>query len=151
MRTFRSIVFAVAVLAAAAADRPAAEDDLKKMQGTWTVKALTTDGKPVPAAALEGAALVIAGNKYRYRGDENFEGTLTLVASASPKEINSTFTQTVGTTTKETGVARGIYKFEGGRLTFCWAQVGSEKRPKEFRSDPKSGHRLLVLERARGK
>ena len=138
-------------LTATAAEKPSAEGDMKKMQGTWAVASLTTNGKRVPADALKNAHFIVTTNKYRYRGDENYEGTFTLVPSSKPRGIDSTFLETEGASTKATGVARGIYKFEGGRLIFCWSQAGSETRPKEFSSEPKSGNRLMILEKAKGK
>lgn len=126
--------------------KPLPKPDDQIFQGEWKVLALTTDGKPAAAAELKNARFKVDGNKYAYQSGESFEGTFTLIATAMPRQINSTL---VDKEEAETGVARGIYKFDGMRLTICWAEVGSKARPTGFVSEPNSKTRLIVLEKVK--
>lgn len=133
--------------AAVAADQPApGAKDQERLQGTWRVVALENEGKPVPAEAIKGATLTFTKDQYELKGGrEEFRGRFKLHATQEPRGIDSTFVEADG---KEKGVAVGIYKLEGDRLTICWRQ-GDKDRPREFGSKPESGLRLLVAERVK--
>lgn len=152
-RTLFALAPLTAILLLAAGDRPATRTDMQRMQGAWSVVSLVNDGDRVPAEALRTARFVVRGNQYRFTGEHRFEGTLSLQASAMPKQINSTFVRSdavVKSDVKETGLARGIYEFDGERLIVCWSEIGSKKRPRTFASEAQSGQRLIVLEKANG-
>jgi uncharacterized protein (TIGR03067 family) len=105
---------------------------------------MESDGKPAPPDATKGASLIFEGNRYALKGgQEEFRGTFTLDPAMKPKAIDTTFVEEDG---KERGKALGIYKLEGNRLTICWRQGGRE-RPTEFRTDPGSGLRMIVVQR----
>jgi uncharacterized protein (TIGR03067 family) len=145
------ILFLLAVNLIASEDpvkKATREADQAKLQGTWKVVSLVNSGEPVSAAKLKDARLIVETNKYTYKGEENYQGTFTLDSSATPRVVNATFVDKFG---KEQGVAVGIYRLDGNRVTICWGELGEERRPKTFASVLNSGHRLIVLERADAK
>jgi uncharacterized protein (TIGR03067 family) len=120
--------------------------DEARLQGTWKVVSLESDGQPAPAEATKGAELIFEGNHYALKGGtEQFRGTFRLDATRTPRAIDATFTEPDG---KEKGKAVGIYKLEGDRLTICWHQDGKE-RPATFRTARDSNLRLIVAERVK--
>lgn len=121
---------------------PASKKDLKGMQGTWTLVPATKDGKALPEDEVKKTTIVIKDDTFRFPGSAEYatsrEGTFTLDATKTPKQMDSTSTK------KE--VMLGIYGLDGDRYTVCFAPAG-KPRPREFASKPGSGHILQVWER----
>jgi uncharacterized protein (TIGR03067 family) len=118
--------------------------DLELLQGTWNVTALEMDGQTMPSAVLANARIVIEGNRFTSIGvGAEYQGTLTLDASASPRRLDLKF---------ETGPEKGntnlgIYEIDGDTWKLCLATRGNV-RPAEFASKPGSGVAVETLERA---
>ena len=118
-------------------------DDLDKLQGTWHVTSLETDGQKLPPVVFNGAKITIKRTKFTSVGmGAKYEGVLELDPSAKPKAFDMTFTA---------GHAKGhrnlgIYKLDDQRWTFCLATQGN-KRPKKFATEPGTGLALETLER----
>lgn len=116
--------------------------DLDKLQGTWHVTSLETDGQKMPATAFEGSTIVIKkatftslGMGATYKGTvelDQAKKTLNLLFSAGPEKGNRN---------------RGIYKLAGDTWTICLATRGT-MRPAKFATKPGSGFALQTLERA---
>lgn len=104
------------------------ETDLDKLQGTWIVTGLQSDGKKMPSALLTETKIVIAGNKFTTSGmGAPYKGTIQLDTERKPKAIDLSFTAG-----HAKGVTQfGIYKLRGERWTLCLATVGTI-RPKAF-------------------
>lgn len=132
-------LFATAVLAQ---DR--AGEDLKKLQGTWTVVAMTESGKEAPADAVKGAKFTVKDNSFRFSGENGYVGTLKLDPSKTPKALDATFIDDTGA---EKGKALGIYELTGDNLKMAWRHMGNE-RPTTFASAKGSGIRYVVLKRS---
>jgi uncharacterized protein (TIGR03067 family) len=128
-------------LAASAADD---KDELGKFTGTWKGVSVVTDGTEAPKAEAEGHRLVVAGEKYTLTaGGQEIEGTHKLDARKVPKQIEAV--RTKGPHKGETML--GIYEMTDDTFKVCFAAPGKTERPKEFKSAPGSGHRLLVFKR----
>jgi uncharacterized protein (TIGR03067 family) len=117
--------------------------DLDKLQGTWNVTSLETDGQKMPATAFKGAKIVIEGDKFASLGmGATYEGAVKLDPATKPKAFDLLFTA---------GHAKGhrnlgIYKLAGNRWTVCLATRGN-KRPGKFATEPGKGFALETLER----
>jgi uncharacterized protein (TIGR03067 family) len=113
------------------------------LQGTWCVTALEVDGQGVPAAALEGARIVLEGGRFTSLGmGAEYTGTVTLDSAAQPPHIDMHFD--AGPEAGNTNP--GIFRLEGDQLTLCLATRGTV-RPKKFAAPPGSGFALETLSR----
>ena len=115
-----------------AADEPAASavrNDMKRLQGTWTVASATTNGKKLEEAL--GQQLVFAGDQLTIRdnsGKHVQKARYTLDPSRKPKTIDFTPEKpSLGT-----AFGQAIYRFQAdGTLELC---VGPpEHRPTDFK------------------
>src|SRR5207249_767102 len=113
--------------------------DLDKLQGTWNVISLETDGQRMPPAVFNGARIVIKGTIFKSIGmGARYEGSVELDSSTEPKAFDLLFTA---------GHARGhrnlgIYKLDADEWTICLATRGNE-RPRKFATSAGTG---LTLE-----
>lgn len=123
-----------------------ANEDLKRMDGTWTMVRGEMNGKPLSQQEVNSAELIIVGDNYTVRlGDEGVKkGIQKLDATKTPKQINAHDTE--GPTTGEN---LGIYEFTtDGDFRVCFAATGKE-RPTEFVSTPDNGQFIHVWRRAK--
>ena len=117
--------------------------DLDKLQGTWNVMSLETDGQKMPATVFETARIVIEGKAFTSLGvGATYEGTLKLDPASKPKAFDLVFTA---------GHAKGhrnlgIYKLNGDTWTICLATRGNN-RPGKFATAPDTGFALETLKR----
>jgi uncharacterized protein (TIGR03067 family) len=139
----------VALLALAGVARPGGEatkNDLKRMEGTWTVVAHETDGKKLTEEDAKGVEvkLVVKDGKYTiyFNGKKGITGKLKLDASKNPKQIAA-----VAEEGPYKGKAMlGIYELKGDEMRVCFAQP-TKDRPTEFRTEKGSGLMLLGYRR----
>ena len=114
------------------------QQELKKLQGSWRVTALDMDGQKLPAAMLEGACIVVEGDRFKSLGmGADYEGTLRLTR---PGRLDLTFDS--GPEKGNTNL--GIYELDGDQWRICLATRG-KIRPAEFRSKPGSGIAVETL------
>jgi len=133
------------VLLLAADDRNADKGDRSRLQGSWEVVSLITEGKGVPPRSIKGAQLIFKGDHYEMKGgEEEFRGTFKLDESKTPRHIDTTY---VDTENKEKGRALGIYELKGNRLRIAWTQ--NKERPTTFTSKPGSGVRVILVKRSK--
>jgi len=126
-------LFAAAVLLAWSGRLPehaaAADKDDDKLDGTWSVWQSVKDGD---TTADSGEGIVISGATLQFtlRGKDLAEkGTVSLKASADPKEIDVEHTAGRYKGKKQLG----IYRLAApGQLEIAWGEPGSDKRPKLF-------------------
>jgi uncharacterized protein (TIGR03067 family) len=115
-----------------------AKTDLEKLQGTWVLASMETEGHDVApddfknwTASYEQNRVVLrVGDRVRRRG------LVTLDPGRKPKAIN-TWDQDGP---YEDQTVPGIYELDGDTLKLCFARPGQE-RPKEFTT--KSGTAFL--------
>jgi uncharacterized protein (TIGR03067 family) len=117
--------------------------DLERLQGTWNVTSLETDGQEMPATVFNGAKLVVDGNKFTSIGmGASYGGTVEIDSASRPKAFDLLFTA---------GHAKGhrnlgIYKLKGDNWTICLATRG-DQRPTKFATAPDTGFALETLAR----
>lgn len=134
---------ALIVSSVIAGSGPADEADDAKgaLQGVWQAQSLEADGEPAPAKAVEKMRFTFKGDKVLVRGnfrdDREEEGSYTIDASKSPKQIDLTLPQAPK-------AALGIYEVKGGELKVCLRHVVSDEgRPTEFATKP--GTKLVLI------
>jgi uncharacterized protein (TIGR03067 family) len=124
---------------------PRADSDKteEKIQGTWLLDRVETDGKQVQDPKYEGATATFDKGKVRtVDKDETKEGEYKIDASSNPKSIDLVYKPKKG----GEYLFRGIYRLEGDVLTLCL--VGPEgERQKEFVTKPGQGQYLQVWKR----
>ena len=117
--------------------------DLDKLQGTWQVTSLETDGNETPEAALGEATITIRGDTFISRGmGYDYAGTIELSPGKKPKAFDLLFTAGP----PEGMVNRGIYTLDGDTWTICLATRG-DARPRRFATKADSGLAMETLKR----
>jgi uncharacterized protein (TIGR03067 family) len=140
------IRYAVLVVAAGLLSAPKeepAEQDIKKLEGSWVLASGTDDGKKLSGEALENTRLSIAGNRHTVKvGETTYKGTHKLDATKRPKTID--ISDTEGPFKGKTVL--GIYELDGDQFRICYAPPGKD-RPKDFSAKAGTGHRSHVWKR----
>ncbi len=115
--------------------------DLKRLQGTWTIVEVETDGAKSDGGgskvALDGANFTTVAMGAEY------SGTVALDAKKKPKTFDLLFTS--GPHKGEKSL--GIYELDGDTWRTCLALAGIKTRPKKFATAPGSGFALETLKR----
>ena len=121
--------------------------DQKRLQGKWQVIAAEGKGEKVPAKDLDGLFLLIEedGIQVVENRKTQVKYTYLLKPDRKPKQIDFTYT----TGPKKDRTDRGIYVFQGERLTFCIQEDATQPRPSEFKTEAGTALSLVVLERAK--
>ena len=118
--------------------------DLDRLQGAWAVTAREMDGRPLPAAILAGARVVIEANRFTSLGmGAEYTGTLVLDESASPRRMDMRFAS--GPEKGNTNLC--IYELSGDTFKLCIATRGTV-RPSAFATTAGSGFAYETLVRA---
>lgn len=125
----------------------AADTDLDRLQGTWSMVAMERNGKAATAERIKDRVVVIEGTTFIDRtGDKvHGKGTIRLDPAQAPGAVDATFTE--GPPKGKT--ALGIYAFDGEMFKSCCGKPGGDERPKAFATRPGSGQMLVVLRRAK--
>src|SRR5579871_5940213 len=120
--------------------------DLEKLQGTWNITSLETDGRSASSSLLSAAQITITHNKFKSTGmGGDYEGRVEVDEAAKPKTLDLVFTGGPEKGNRN----RGIYKLVGGTWTLCLATRG-DLRPKKFATTVGSGFALETLQRGNG-
>lgn len=118
--------------------------DLEKLQGSWDITSVETDGRQMPGAALSGMKIVVQGSRFTSTGmGQTYEGRIEVDQKKTPKTIDLVFTAGPQDGTRNLG----IYKFQKtSGWTLCLATYG-DTRPRTFATKPGTGFALETLER----
>jgi uncharacterized protein (TIGR03067 family) len=112
------------LIAADAKNEDAAKKELANLSGTYAMVSGESKAEKLSEEKIKDTKLVMEGDKYTaYFGGDAVKGTLKVDPTKTPKEIDAT----------DSGrkTILGIYKFEKGQFTVCFAPPDKE-RPKEF-------------------
>jgi uncharacterized protein (TIGR03067 family) len=125
MRIHALLLLSVGLLIATdAKNDDAAKKELKNLSGTYVMVSGESKAEKLPEEGIKEAKMIIEGEKYTATfGGDTVTGTLKVDPTKTPKEIDAT--------DSEGKTILGIYKFEKGQFTVCFAQLDQE-RPKEF-------------------
>ena len=142
------LVLAVSVtiaFAAANAGDDSAKQEMKKLEGTWTLVNGEMDGKAIPASDVKTASLVIKGNHHSVHiGRLAIEGTHTVDPAKDPKAIDGLDDSADGKKQKRLG----IYQVDGENFEVCFAPPG-KVRPTQFNTQPDIGRFRLLWKRVK--
>src|SRR5262249_25292680 len=141
------VVAALAPQAGAQPD-PAIENELRRLQGSWQIEMQEENGDQVSADDLKGRTILFGKDTFFLRQDQRVVqiGMLKLNPNKTPSTVNAVIMQG----DKKGDIMQGIYELNGDSLKICLDTEGQE-RPKEFKTAPKSGFKLMVLKRIRAK
>jgi len=124
-------------------------DDLGKLQGTWSTVSLVNDGKTlvdekVPPRPGPATKLAYEGDQWKIIvGDKTVaSGVVRVDSTRIPKEID--ILDETGMNNGKTKL--GIYELDGDTYKYCLAPAG-KPRPAEFSSKEGSGYSLGVSKR----
>lgn len=130
-----------------------AKTDSDKLQGTWRIVDMVTNGKPnTKNSPAEEADVVFTGDKMTLAaqpsGKTFLEFTIKLNSSEKPRAIDLTkVTEGVG----RGKTALGIYELDSDTLKVCFTQDEDRARPTEFKSADGARHVLLTMRRQKSK
>ena len=140
--TFASLMVFLSLAAIVRGDE---KEDMKAMEGEWTMSAAELGGKPFPDEIAKTIKLVLKGDTYRATvGEQVDKGTVKLDASKKPKAIDITGTE--GPNQGKTFPA--IYELSKDTLKVCY-NLGGAERPTEFKS--KDGTQIFLVTYKRAK
>ncbi|HXC37123.1 MAG TPA: TIGR03067 domain-containing protein [Candidatus Acidoferrales bacterium] len=121
------ILFTIAIAMPASAGNGG--DDVKNIQGTWTIASAEIGGSPFPPLAAKIITLKLDDGKYVVNAENADKGTYTIDPTAKPKALDI-----IGTEGPNAGKRFPcIYELSGDTLKVCY-QLGEGPRPAEFKS-----------------
>src|ERR1700722_5408339 len=127
-----------------AADDP--KDELKKLEGTYTMVSSEEKGEKLPEETVNNATLKFEGDKHTAKvGKVTIIGTHKVDPTKKPAEIDASDSE--GPFKGKTRL--GIYKLDGDQFTFCFALPGKD-RPEQFSTPSGTGHGLVVWKKEKG-
>jgi uncharacterized protein (TIGR03067 family) len=132
----RSLLLVPLVLLLVAAEK--ADDDVKKMQGMWTVESMTKSGQKAPDDKIKGIEFTIKDDVISVKTPEKTETAKFKVdATKKPKTMDLM-------PENASKSVSFIYELNGDTLKFCWSEPAKD-RPTAF--DEKASGGLMVLKR----
>jgi uncharacterized protein (TIGR03067 family) len=120
------------------------EEDMKRLQGGWTVKSIEVSGMPVPEDKIGGRDGAFEGDQYLIH---DFRLMVKIDPTKKPKTIDMNGKDGNGMPLSMVG----IYDLNGDTLKICFAKPGSTDRPTKFQTKAKSGESLILYERQKSK
>jgi len=171
MRTIVTLLLVVGLAPAAGTDRAdPVQQELKALQGTWTLESYEYEGKRLSRKATikefggeELADLRIEGNKVTWgwphhstpytlsAGGKPKQDTYSLNPKKSPKTVDIHWLSSGFLGGQAVATLRGIYRIKGDRLEVCCRPRSrkEEERPKEFTTDDNDADRLAIYKRVK--
>lgn len=129
------------------AAREAAEQDYRRLSGTWQLTRAVVDGNPVPEQQLKDTVLITDGDTFRFPqasgAGTHPAGTFTVNPSTVPNQVDSV----AGEGPNSGQVTLGIYEvIDHKHKRACWGPPGGP-RPGGFESPPRSKRILQYWEK----
>jgi uncharacterized protein (TIGR03067 family) len=127
------------------ADEPAKNGkfDPAKMAGTWSYVSAEKDGVKSDPTSLKDKVTITKESITLGEGENKFVFKFAIDGKKDPVRISLEGTEGLGKGSK----AEGIIELTGDQLKLCYAPSGDA--PKKFESKEGSGHRLVILKRAK--
>jgi RNA polymerase sigma factor (sigma-70 family) len=142
----------MAMVAGEQTDRDATvKQELKKLEGTWEVVSVESDGRQGAAEDLKGLAYVFETNgkwKLQKDGEAQAEGTFTVDPAQKPRRIDYKIESSISEESKGKS-SLGIYELDGDTLKVCRTWPDHDQRPTEFAAGAGSKCILTELKRKR--
>jgi len=143
-----NVLMATTLIAADPSKQDSPKKDSDRIQGTWRVVALETDGKQSPPEIVARLKFVFQEDTLTITigepGFTNFIYKLNSVIKPAGFDLTPADGPYKGQTQK------GIYSFDGeDRLKICFAIATADKSPNEFTAKAKSGQAMYSLERVK--
>jgi uncharacterized protein (TIGR03067 family) len=152
-RNLAPIVLLFASIAIAAGEqtdkKTTVKKELKKLEGTWEVVSVESNGRKAAEGELTGLAYVFEANgkwKLQKDGESQAEGTYTIDPTKKPPTIDYKIASSIVEETKGKP-SLGIYKLDGDKLTVCRTWPDNDQRPTEFAAAAESKCILTVFNR----
>ena len=122
------------------ARKDAVKNELKKLEGTWTLVSRERKGKKTPATGLKNWQLTIKGKLWTVNHPGGVEqATIHIDPKKDPKTMDLTFKFPRGRKV----LTRGIYTLasttDGDTLTLCRMDQRGRPRPKDFKTTKSAG------------
>jgi uncharacterized protein (TIGR03067 family) len=144
------ILLVLAASLVTVADRPPkpkkvdpVQEEMKRLQGKWSIVSLESNGRQFPAERLQGLNYKLEIKETRFireiRG-RTHQMTMRIDSTKSPKVMDLTNSTVPPRTDK------AIYKLEGDKLTICQSTINGQ-RPADFTSQGKVRAVLMVWKR----
>ena len=140
----RALLAAILAAVSLFATRSAAQaDDLKALEGKWTVESIEAGGKQIEAEGIKELVIRISGATYQIQTKDGLDaGTLQLDETKNPKTMDATDTEGF-----DAGkLIKAIYEIAGDTLRVCYAIDGGA-RPTELKTVQDSPWLLLTYKR----
>jgi uncharacterized protein (TIGR03067 family) len=120
------------------------KQEQKKLTGTWSMTSFVMDGNKVPEEEVKKFKLILDGDKYTLKQEDNIlsKGTVKLDLTKKPKTLDITPSEGDG----KGQAMLGIYELNGDTYKVCYAPPGKD-RPTKFESESGSENNLLVFKR----
>ena len=137
MRMAYLLVLGLGLSQGGAAKDAAIKKDKDAMQGTWSVVAVTSEGKDAESSKLIGAQVIFKDDKVRGKGirlGKDNECGYKIDPTSKIKAID--FIDQDGT------VVPGIYQLDGTKLNIC---TTAPKSPRPGSFEPKRGSGLVLI------
>jgi len=117
------------------AQQDSSQNDLERLQGTWTQESEVIDGQRQPAEIVK-TTITYAGHKWIVKNGNQtiMEGSSEFRPDKEPKEIDILPTSGPGAGT----VLPGIYRLTGDTYESCFVLPGKE-RPRDFNNETNTG------------
>lgn len=140
-------VWLLSVLVVVPANAADQDSELKQLQGHWETIELSENGHVIPREAIRewlpsGGHIEIADSAILITSPDDGK------KSAKVFSIDATqYPKGIDIATREKTEARGIYRFDEGRLIVCLSDPDEGPRPTEFSAQKGSKRMLMVLKR----
>lgn len=150
-RNLAPIILLFASMAIAAGEqadkKTAVKKALKKLEGTWEVVSVESNGMKGAEADVTGLAYVFEANgkwKLQKDGETQAEGAFTIDPAKEPPTIDYKIVSSISEESKGKS-SLGIYKLDGDKLTVCRSWPDNDQRPTEFAAAAESKCILTVF------
>jgi uncharacterized protein (TIGR03067 family) len=138
--TFASLI--VADQSGVGSEKEAAvKEEMKHLQGNWTVISIEVNGTKVPEDKIGGRNAAFKDGKYVIH---DFQLSVKIDPTKKPKTIDMDGKDGNG---KPLSMI-GIYDLAGDALKICFAKPGTKERPAQFETRPNTGESLIIYRRS---